>query len=56
MIHPTALVDGDAQIHEEADIGPYTIIGPNVEVGCAAKKLKSDARSNSSCRCELGVT
>ena len=33
MIHPTALVDGDAQIHEEADIGPYTIIGPNVEVG-----------------------
>ena len=33
MIHPTALVDGGAQVHEEADIGPYTIIGPNVKIG-----------------------
>lgn len=32
-IHPTAVVDSQARIHETADIGPFTIIEGNVEIG-----------------------
>ena len=30
MIHPTALVDPDAQLAEDVEVGPYTIIGAGV--------------------------
>lgn len=32
-IHPTAIVDSKARLHESVEIGPYSIIGPDVEVG-----------------------
>lgn len=32
-VHPTAIVDPGARVAESADIGPYSIIGANVEVG-----------------------
>ncbi len=32
-IHPTAIVDPQAQIGEGCEIGPYCIIGPNVSLG-----------------------
>jgi UDP-N-acetylglucosamine acyltransferase len=32
-IHPTAIVDPRARIHEGADIGPYCIVGAEVEIG-----------------------
>jgi UDP-N-acetylglucosamine acyltransferase len=32
-IHPTALVDSKAQIAADVNIGPYSIIGPNVTLG-----------------------
>jgi UDP-N-acetylglucosamine acyltransferase len=32
-IHPTAIVDRSAKIAESADIGPYSIIGADVEIG-----------------------
>jgi UDP-N-acetylglucosamine acyltransferase len=32
-IHPTAIVDSAARIAESAEIGPYSIIGADVEVG-----------------------
>ncbi|MFN8769724.1 MAG: acyl-ACP--UDP-N-acetylglucosamine O-acyltransferase [Neisseriaceae bacterium] len=32
-IHPTAIVDKNAVIHDGVEIGAYTIIGPNVEIG-----------------------
>ena len=32
-IHPTAIVDPQARIHEGADIGPYCIVGAEVEIG-----------------------
>jgi len=32
-IHPTAIVDPGARIAESADIGPYSIVGPEVEIG-----------------------
>ena len=32
-IHPTALVDPGAQLHESVAVGPYAVIGPRVRVG-----------------------
>src|ERR1700761_5045160 len=32
-IHPTAIVDPGARIDESADIGPYSIVGREVEIG-----------------------
>ena len=32
MIHPQAIVDKTAQIAEDAEIGPWTYIGPNVTI------------------------
>ena len=31
-VHPTAIIDSSAKIHESAEIGPYCVIGPHVEV------------------------
>lgn len=33
MIHPTAIVDPEAEIDENAEIGPYSIIAGNVSIG-----------------------
>lgn len=33
MIHPTALVSSSAELHEEVQVGPYSIIGPDVHIG-----------------------
>jgi len=33
MIHKTAIIDSNANISENVKIGPYSIIGPNVEIG-----------------------
>ncbi|WP_028007663.1 acyl-ACP--UDP-N-acetylglucosamine O-acyltransferase [Solimonas flava] len=32
-IHPTAIVDPKAELHETVEVGPYSIIGPGVTVG-----------------------
>ena len=32
-VHPTAIVDTSAKVADTADIGPYCIIGPEVEIG-----------------------
>ncbi len=32
-IHPTALVDAQAQLADDVSVGPYTTIGPNVVIG-----------------------
>jgi UDP-N-acetylglucosamine acyltransferase len=32
-IHPTAIVDPTARIAESAEVGPYTIVGADVEIG-----------------------
>jgi UDP-N-acetylglucosamine acyltransferase len=31
-IHPTALVDGQAQLDDDVEIGPYTVVGPQVRI------------------------
>ncbi|WNO09835.1 acyl-ACP--UDP-N-acetylglucosamine O-acyltransferase [Teredinibacter sp. KSP-S5-2] len=33
LIHPTAIVDSNAEIADDVRIGPYTIIGPDVVIG-----------------------
>ena len=39
-IHPTAIVDPQSKIADSAEIGPYCIIGPEVEIG-AGTHLKA---------------
>jgi len=39
MIHPTAIVDAGARIAESAEIGPYSIIGADVEIGARTRIL-----------------
>jgi UDP-N-acetylglucosamine acyltransferase len=36
-IHPTAIVDSRAEIHSEAEIGPYVVIQGPVGIGCGTK-------------------
>ena len=38
-IHPTAIVDPQARVHESADIGPYSIIGAEVEIGARTRLM-----------------
>jgi UDP-N-acetylglucosamine acyltransferase len=40
-IHPTAIVDASAKIADSAEIGPYSIIGADVEIG-ARTQLKAN--------------
>ncbi len=38
-IHPTAVVDQMAEVHEDARVGPYAIVGPGVTVGAGTEIL-----------------
>ncbi len=38
-IHPTAIVDPGARVAESADIGPYSIVGPEVEIGLRTRLI-----------------
>lgn len=38
-VHPTALIDPQAEIHPEADIGPYVVIDGPVRIGRGTKVL-----------------
>src|SRR5690348_13457080 len=38
-IHPTAIVDAKARIAESADIGPYCIVGAEVEIGARTRLM-----------------
>jgi UDP-N-acetylglucosamine acyltransferase len=38
-IHPTAIVDARARIAESAEIGPYCIVGPEVEIGARTRLM-----------------
>ena len=33
MIHKTAIIDSKAKLYKNVQVGPYCIIGPNVEIG-----------------------
>ena len=38
-IHPAAIVSARARIHETAEIGPYSIVGDDVEIGARTRLL-----------------
>src|ERR1700691_2704857 len=38
-VHPTAIVDASACVHETADIGPYCIVGAEVEIGARTRLM-----------------
>jgi UDP-N-acetylglucosamine acyltransferase len=38
-VHPTAIVDATARVAESAEIGPYCIVGPDVEIGAGTKLM-----------------
>jgi UDP-N-acetylglucosamine acyltransferase len=38
-VHPSAIADPHARIAETADIGPYSIVGPHVEIGCGTRLM-----------------
>jgi UDP-N-acetylglucosamine acyltransferase len=38
-IHPTAIVDAAARVHETAEIGPYSIVGAEVEIGARTRLM-----------------
>ena len=38
-VHPTAIIDPAACVHETADIGPYCIIGAEVEIGARTRLM-----------------
>src|SRR5580658_4285842 len=40
-IHPTAIVDPAARIAQSAEIGPYCIVGAEVEVGARTRLMAS---------------
>ncbi len=37
MIHPTAIVDNNSKISESVEVGPYCVIGPEVEIDTNTK-------------------
>lgn len=37
MIHPTAIISDNARIDEDVDIGPYSVIGADVEIGSGTR-------------------
>ena len=36
VIHSTALVDSQAQLHESVSVGPYSVVGPHVRIGAGS--------------------
>ena len=40
QIHPTAVVDPAARLHESVVVGPYTIVGPHVEIGAGTTEVR----------------
>ncbi|HVP00800.1 MAG TPA: acyl-ACP--UDP-N-acetylglucosamine O-acyltransferase [Bryobacteraceae bacterium] len=39
MIHPTAIVDSSARVAESAEIGPYCVVGADVEIGSRTRLM-----------------
>ena len=36
-LHPTAVVDRAAELHDSVEVGPFAIIGPNVHIGAGTR-------------------
>ena len=38
-VHPTAIVDPNARLHERAEVGPFCVIGAGVEIGAGTRLM-----------------
>lgn len=36
-IHPTAVIDKDAELESDVEVGPYSVIGPRVRIGAGSR-------------------
>lgn len=36
MIHPTAIIDPSAELADDVEVGPWTLIGPDVKIGAGS--------------------
>jgi len=57
-IHKTALVNPDAQISEDVEIGPYSIIGPDVKIDAHTKinaRVIIEGSTQIGKDCEIGI-
>ena len=52
MIHNTAIVDPKATLHNKVSIGPYSVIGPDVEIG---KNTEIQSHVNISGKTKIGT-
>src|SRR3984885_10729097 len=41
-VHPTAIVDPQARVAESAEIGPYCIVGAQVEIGARTRLMANN--------------
>ena len=44
MIHKTCIIDSKAKISKTAEIGPYTVIGSNVEIEEELKSVEKEIK------------
>jgi UDP-N-acetylglucosamine acyltransferase len=51
-IHPTAVVDPKAQLHESVEVGPYSVIGADVTLGAVSQD--KTAKYEDATRVEIG--
>lgn len=59
-IHPTAIVDEDAELGPDVTVGPYTIIGPGVRIGAGTEiasnvLIERDTTLGEDCRISHGA-
>ena len=59
-VHPTAIVDGAAELGPDVRVGPYAIIGPGVRVGAGTQVgphvlIERDTQVGESCRIAQGA-
>ena len=56
MIHKTAIIDSKAKISSAVNIGPYSIIGPNVEIKKNTNEMYEEITSTKFGICSGGLT
>lgn len=57
-VHPTAVVDGDAEIGDAVEIGPYAVIGPDVRIGArttVGAHAVLEGRTSVGADCTIGI-
>jgi UDP-N-acetylglucosamine acyltransferase len=60
IVHPTALVDGGAELGSGVLVGPWTIVGPNVQIGDGTEigshvLIEKDTTVGADCRLHQGA-